>query len=45
MYLESAARSFGLPIIDIGMDVTRLADGQHDLGGFELAHSQLRNAL
>jgi molybdopterin-synthase adenylyltransferase len=33
MYLESAARRFGLPYIDIGMDVTRLADGQYAVAG------------
>jgi molybdopterin-synthase adenylyltransferase len=33
MYLESAARRFGLPYIDIGMDVTRLDDGQHAVAG------------
>jgi len=33
MYLESAARRFGLPYIDVGMDVTRLADGQHAVAG------------
>jgi len=33
MWLESAARRFGIPYIDIGMDVTRLADGQHAVAG------------
>jgi hypothetical protein len=33
MYLESAARRFELPYIDIGMDVTRLDDGQHAVAG------------
>lgn len=33
MYLESAARRFGLPYIDVGMDVTRLDDGQHAVAG------------
>jgi molybdopterin-synthase adenylyltransferase len=33
MYLESAARRFGLPYIDIGMDVTRLGNGQHAVAG------------
>jgi molybdopterin-synthase adenylyltransferase len=33
MYLERAARRFGLPYIDIGMDVTRLEDGQYAVAG------------
>ena len=33
MYLESAARRFGFPYIDIGMDVTRFDDGQHAVAG------------
>ena len=33
MYLESAARRFGLPFIDIGMDVSRLADAQCAVAG------------
>lgn len=28
MYLEAGARRFGIPYIDIGMDVTKLDDGQ-----------------
>jgi molybdopterin-synthase adenylyltransferase len=32
-YLESAARRFCLPYIDIGMDVTRLTNGQHAVAG------------
>jgi molybdopterin-synthase adenylyltransferase len=33
MYLESAARRFGLPYIDIGMDVARIDDGQFAVAG------------
>ncbi len=33
MYLESAARSFLLPLIDIGMDVTRLSDDRYTVAG------------
>jgi len=33
MYLESAARSFLLPFIDIGMDVTRLSDDRYTVAG------------
>jgi hypothetical protein len=33
MYLENAARRFGLPYIDIGMDVTQLEDGQYAVAG------------
>jgi hypothetical protein len=33
MYLESAARSFMLPLIDIGMDVTRLAEDRYTVAG------------
>jgi molybdopterin/thiamine biosynthesis adenylyltransferase len=33
MYLESAAHRFGLPYIDIGMDVTKLNDEQHAVAG------------
>lgn len=33
MYLESAARRFGLAYIDIGMDITRLDDGHHAVAG------------
>ncbi len=33
MYLESAARRFGVPYIDIGMDVTQLDDGQYAVAG------------
>jgi molybdopterin/thiamine biosynthesis adenylyltransferase len=33
MYLESAARRFGMPYIDVGMDVTRLDDGQYAVAG------------
>jgi len=32
-YLEGAARRFGLPYIDIGMDVTQLADGTFAVAG------------
>jgi molybdopterin/thiamine biosynthesis adenylyltransferase len=33
MYLESAARSFLLPHIDIGMDVTRLSEDRYTVAG------------
>lgn len=33
MYLESAARSFLLPFIDIGMDVTRLSEDRYTVAG------------
>jgi len=33
MYLESAARSFMLPLIDIGMDVTRLSEDRYTVAG------------
>ena len=33
MYLESAARSFLLPYIDIGMDVTRLSEDRYTVAG------------
>ena len=33
MYLESAARSFMLPYIDIGMDVTRLSEDRYAVAG------------
>lgn len=33
MYLENAARRFCLPYIDIGMDVTRIADEQYAVAG------------
>lgn len=37
MYLERAARRFGLPYIDIGMDVTRLADRHYAVAGQMIA--------
>jgi len=33
MYLESAARRFMLPHVDIGMDVTRLSDDRYTIAG------------
>jgi hypothetical protein len=33
MYLESAARRFGLPYIDIGMDVTKIDEEQYAVAG------------
>ena len=32
-YLEGAARRFGLPYIDVGMDVTEIAEGQFAVAG------------
>ena len=37
MYLETAARRFCLPYIDIGMDVTRLADRHYAVAGQMIA--------
>jgi molybdopterin/thiamine biosynthesis adenylyltransferase len=36
-YLETAARRFGMPYIDIGMDVTKLHDGSYAVAGQMIA--------